>query len=229
MSALLEDNYHSIQKQILLSAEKAGRKSDAVRLVAVSKKMDSEKIRVIWRLGHRLFGENRVQEARVKIPEMPVGGEWHFIGGLQTNKAKDAVECFDVIESVDRVDLAKELEKRLAAAGKKMRVMLEINVGGEAAKHGCPPETAVELFQGVRTCSRLEVIGLMAIPPFREDPEQARPFFVALRQIRDRLQDSEGVALPELSMGMSHDFSVAIQEGATLVRIGTALFGPRSP
>ncbi len=228
MSALLEDNYHSIQKQILLSAEKAGRKSDAVRLVAVSKKMDSEKIRVIWRLGHRLFGENRVQEARVKIPEMPVGGEWHFIGGLQTNKAKDAVECFDVIESVDRVDLAQELEKRLAAAGKKMRVMLEINVGGEAAKHGCPPETAVELFQGVRTCSRLEVIGLMAIPPFREDPEQARPFFVALRQIRDRLQDSEGVALPELSMGMSHDFSVAIQEGATLVRIGTALFGPRS-
>lgn len=229
MSALLEDNYHSIQKQILLSAEKAGRKSDAVRLVAVSKKMDSEKIRVIWRLGHRLFGENRVQEARVKIPEMPVGGEWHFIGGLQTNKAKDAVECFDVIESVDRVDLAQELEKRLAAAGKKMRVMLEINVGGEAAKHGCPPETAVELFQGVKTCSRLEVIGLMAIPPFREDPEQARPFFVALRQIRDRLQDSEGVALPELSMGMSHDFSVAIQEGATLVRIGTALFGPRSP
>ncbi|HCP06554.1 MAG TPA: YggS family pyridoxal phosphate-dependent enzyme [Verrucomicrobiales bacterium] len=229
MSALLEDNYHSIQKQILLSAEKAGRKSDAVRLVAVSKKMDSEKIRVVWRLGHRLFGENRVQEARVKIPEMPVGGEWHFIGGLQTNKAKDAVECFDVIESVDRVDLAQELEKRLAAAGKKMRVMLEINVGGEAAKHGCPPETAVELFQGVRTCSRLEVIGLMAIPPFREDPEQARPFFVALRQIRDRLQDSEGVALPELSMGMSHDFSVAIQEGATLVRIGTALFGPRSP
>ena len=229
MSALLEDNYHSIQKQILLSAEKAGRKSDAVRLVAVSKKMDSEKIRVIWRLGHRLFGENRVQEARVKIPEMPVGGEWHFIGGLQTNKAKDAVECFDVIESVDRVDLAQELEKRLAAAGKKMRVMLEINVGGEAAKHGCPPETAVELFQGVRTCSRLEVIGLMAIPPFREDPEQARPFFVALRQIRDRLQDSEGVALPELSMGMSHDFPVAIQEGATLVRIGTALFGPRSP
>ncbi|HBZ85254.1 MAG TPA: YggS family pyridoxal phosphate-dependent enzyme [Verrucomicrobia subdivision 6 bacterium] len=229
MSALLEDNYHSIQKQILLSAEKAGRKSDAVRLVAVSKKMDSEKIRVIWRLGHRLFGENRVQEARVKIPEMPVGGEWHFIGGLQTNKAKDAVECFDVIESVDRVDLAQELEKRLAAAGKKMRVMLEINVGGEAAKHGCPPEKAVELFQGVKTCSRLEVIGLMAIPPFREDPEQARPFFVALRQIRDRLQDSEGVALPELSMGMSHDFSVAIQEGATLVRIGTALFGPRSP
>ena len=229
MSALLEDNYHSIQKQILLSAEKAGRKSDAVRLVAVSKKMDSEKIRVVWRLGHRLFGENRVQEARVKIPEMPVGGEWHFIGGLQTNKAKDAVECFDVIESVDRVDLAQELEKRLAAAGKKMRVMLEINVGGEAAKHGCPPETAVELFQGVKTCSRLEVIGLMAIPPFREDPEQARPFFVALRQIRDRLQDSEGVALPELSMGMSHDFSVAIQEGATLVRIGTALFGPRSP
>ena len=130
MSALLEDNYHAIQKQILLSAEKAGRKPDAVRLVAVSKKMDSEKIRVIWRLGHRLFGENRVQEARVKIPEMPMGGEWHFIGGLQTNKAKDAVDCFDVIESVDRLDLAQELQKRLETAGKKMRIMLEVNVGG---------------------------------------------------------------------------------------------------
>ena len=228
MSALLEDNYHAIQKQILLSAEKAGRKPDAVRLVAVSKKMDSEKIRVIWRLGHRLFGENRVQEAKVKIPEMPVGGEWHFIGGLQTNKAKDAVECFDVIESVDRVDLAQELEKRLAVAGKKLRVMLEINVGGEAAKHGCPPEKAEELFQAVGKCTRLEVIGLMAIPPFREDPELARPFFTKLREIRDRLQDSAGVALPELSMGMSHDFPVAIEEGSTLVRIGTALFGPRS-
>jgi pyridoxal phosphate enzyme (YggS family) len=160
---------------------------------------------------------------------MPMGGEWHFIGGLQTNKAKDAVECFDVIESVDRLDLAQELQKRLETAGKKIRIMLEVNVGGEAAKHGCAPELLEDLLQKVMPLSRLEVIGLMAIPPFREDPEMARPFFSKLREIRDQLQESQGVHLPELSMGMSHDFAVAIAEGSTLVRIGTALFGARSP
>lgn len=137
MSSVLEENYHSIQKQIGLSAEKAGRDPKTVRLLAVSKKMDSEKIRVIWQLGHRLFGENRVQEARVKIPEMPMGGEWHFIGGLQTNKAKDAVDCFDVIESVDRLDLAQELQKRLETAGKKIQIMLEVNVGGGGQARMC--------------------------------------------------------------------------------------------
>jgi pyridoxal phosphate enzyme (YggS family) len=227
MSDLLEENYHSIQKQIALSAEKVGRDPATVRMLAVSKKMEAEKIRVIWRLGHRLFGENRVHEAKVKIPEMPVGGEWHFIGGLQTNKAKDAVDCFDVVESVDRLELATELQKRLELVGKKMRIMLEVNVGGEAAKHGCAPEKVEELLQEVTPLSRLEVIGLMAIPPFREDSEMARPFFSKLREIRDQLQESQGVHLPELSMGMSHDFSVAIAEGATIVRIGTALFGPR--
>lgn len=224
----LEKNYCSLQEQIRSSAGKAGRDPDSVRLLAVSKKMDSEKLRVLWRLGQRLFGENRVQEARVKIPEMPAGGEWHFIGGLQTNKAKDAVECFDVIESVDRLDLAQELQKRLEVAGKRMRIMLEVNVGGEVAKHGCVPENAGKLLQAVMPLARLEVVGLMAIPPFREDPEMARPFFSMLREIRDRLQDSHGLPLPELSMGMSHDFPVAIAEGATLVRIGTALFGARS-
>jgi pyridoxal phosphate enzyme (YggS family) len=197
-------------------------------MLAVSKKMEAEKIRVIWRLGHRLFGENRVQEAKVKIPEMPVGGEWHFIGGLQTNKAKDAVECFDVIESVDRLELATELQKRLELVGKQMRIMLEVNVGGEVAKHGCATEKVEELLQEVMALSRLEVIGLMAIPPFREDSEMARPFFSKLREIRNRLQETHEVHLPELSMGMSHDFPMAIAEGATIVRIGTALFGPRS-
>lgn len=228
MSDLLEENYNAMQKQIALSAEKAGRDPASVRMLAVSKKMDAEKIRVIWRLGHRLFGENRVQEAKAKIPEMPAGGEWHFIGGLQTNKAKDAVECFDVIESIDRLDLAQELQKRLETAGKKMRVMLEINVGGEVAKHGCAPEEAGELLRGVQALARLEPVGLMAIPPFREEVEKSRPFFAQLRKIRDELEEAEGAHLPELSMGMSHDFAVAIAEGATLVRIGTALFGARS-
>ena len=224
----LEENYYAVWEGIREAAEKAGRDPSSVRLVAVSKKQDPEKLRVLWKCGQRIFGENRVQEARVKIPEMPSGGEWHFIGGLQTNKAKDAVECFDVIESVDRLDLATELQKRAEVAGKKLRVFLEVNVGGEAAKHGCAPEKAAELLAQVQPLSRLEVQGLMAIPPFREDPENARPFFQKLREIRDHLEQGSGMALPELSMGMSHDHAVAIAEGATLVRIGTALFGPRA-
>ena len=224
----LEENYYAVTEGIRKAAEKADRDPSSVRLVAVSKKQDSEKLRVLWNCGQRIFGENRVQEARIKIPEMPSGGEWHFIGGLQTNKAKEAVEWFDVIESVDRLDLANELHKRAEVAGKKLRVFLEVNVGGEAAKHGCAPGKAGELLAQVRPFSRLEVQGLMAIPPFREDPENARTFFRKLREIRDQLEQEAGVALPELSMGMSHDYVVAIAEGATLVRIGTALFGPRA-
>ena len=224
----LEENYYAVTEGIRKAAEKADRDPSSVRLVAVSKKQDSEKLRVLWNCGQRIFGENRVQEARIKIPEMPSGGEWHFIGGLQTNKAKEAVEWFDVIESVDRLDLANELQKRAEVAGKKLRVFLEVNVGGEAAKHGCAPGKTGELLAQVRAFSRLEVQGLMAIPPFREDPENARTFFRKLREIRDQLEQEAGVALPELSMGMSHDYVVAIAEGATLVRIGTALFGPRA-
>jgi pyridoxal phosphate enzyme (YggS family) len=224
----LEENYYAVCEGVRVAAEKSSRDPSSVRLVAVSKKQDAEKLRVLWKCGQRIFGENRVQEARVKIPEMPSGGEWHFIGGLQTNKAKDAVECFDVIESVDRLDLATELQKRAEVAGRKLRVFLEVNVGGEAAKHGCAPEKAAELLAQVQPLSRLEVQGLMAIPPFREDPENARLFFQRLREIRDQLEQGSGMALPELSMGMSHDYAVAIAEGATLVRIGTALFGPRA-
>ena len=224
----LEENYSRLCREIRQAAERAGREPAAVRLLAVSKKMPAERLRILWGLGHRLFGENRVQEARAKIPEMPAGGEWHFIGGLQTNKAKEAVEWFDVIESVDRMDLGEELQKRAEAAGKNLRVMIEVNVGGEAAKHGAKAEEAGALLQALNGMSRLEVRGLMAIPPFREDPEEARPFFRKLREIRDQLEQSSGAGLPELSMGMSHDFAVAIAEGSTLVRIGTALFGPRS-
>lgn len=224
----LEQNYSRLCAEIRQAADRAGRNPQSVRLLAVSKKVPAERLRILWGLGHRLYGENRVQEARVKIPEMPTGGEWHFIGGLQTNKAKEAVECFDVIESVDRLELATELQKRAEAAGTNLKVLLEINVGSEAAKHGAKPEEAGTLFQGVNAMTRLEVRGLMAIPPFREKAEEARAFFRKLREIRDQLEQTSGAALPELSMGMSHDFPVAIAEGATLVRIGTALFGPRS-
>jgi len=228
MGDSLEQNYSRLCTEIRQAAEKNGRHPESVRLLAVSKKVPAERLRILWGLGHRLFGENRVQEARAKIPEMPSGGEWHFIGGLQTNKAKEAVEWFDVIESVDRLELAAELQKRAEAAGKNLKVLLEINVGGEAAKHGAKPEEARALLHAINGMSRLEVGGLMAIPPFREEPQEARPFFCKLREIRDQLEQSSGAGLPELSMGMSHDFAVAIAEGATLVRIGTALFGPRA-
>ena len=228
MSDFLEQNYSRICGEVRQAAEGAGRDPASVRLLAVSKKVPAERLRVLWGMGHRLFGENRVQEARAKIPEMPSGGEWHFIGGLQTNKAKEAVEWFDVVESVDRLELAQELQKRAEAAGKNLRVLVEVNVGGEAAKHGAKPEEAENLLAALSGMSRLEVRGLMAIPPFREDPAEARPFFRRLREIRDRLEQSLGAGLPELSMGMSHDFAVAIAEGATLVRLGTALFGARS-
>lgn len=224
----LEQNYSRLCREVREAAEKAGRPPETVRLLAVSKKVPAERLRILWGLGHRLYGENRVQEARVKIPEMPPGGEWHYIGGLQTNKAKEAVEWFDVVESVDRMELGQELQKRAEAAGKNLKVMIEVNVGGEAAKHGAKPEDAAQLLIALNGMSRLEVRGLMAIPPFREDPEEARPFFRKLREIRDRLEQEAGAALPELSMGMSHDFPVAVAEGATLVRIGTALFGPRA-
>lgn len=224
----LEKNYSRLCTEIRQAAENAGRKPETVRLLAVSKKIPAERLRILWGLGHRLYGENRVQEARVKIPEMPAGGEWHFIGGLQTNKGKEAVEWFDVIESVDRIELGQELQKRAEAAGKTLKVLIEVNVGGEAAKHGAKPEEAAPLLAALNGMSRLEVGGLMAIPPFREDPEEARPFFRKLREIRDQLEQASGAALPELSMGMSHDFAVAVAEGATLVRIGTALFGPRA-
>ena len=228
MNDSLEQNYSRLCAEVRQAAEEAGRDAASVRLLAVSKKIPAERLRVLWGLGHRLFGENRVQEARSKIPEMPSGGEWHFIGGLQTNKAKEAVEWFDVVESVDRLELAQELQKRAEVAGKNLKVLIEVNVGGEAAKHGAKPEEAGALLAAINGMSRLEVRGLMAIPPFREDPEEARPFFRKLREIRERLEQSSGAGLPELSMGMSHDFAVAITEGATLVRIGTALFGPRS-
>ncbi|NCZ96063.1 YggS family pyridoxal phosphate-dependent enzyme, partial [bacterium] len=213
MTDPLEQNYSRLSDEIRQAAEKAGRSPNSVRLLAVSKKVPSERLRILWGLGHRLFGENRVQEARVKIPEMPPGGEWHFIGGLQTNKAKEAVEWFDVVESVDRIELAEELQKRSEAAGKNLKVLIEVNVGGEAAKHGAKPEEAGALLAAINGMSRLEVRGLMAIPPFREDPAEARPFFRKLREIREGLEQSSGAGLPELSMGMSHDFAVAITEG----------------
>jgi hypothetical protein len=197
-----------------------------VTLVAVSKTMPAAAIREAVSAGVKILGENRVQEAREKIEALPGAAEWHLIGHLQTNKAKLAVGLFDCIHSLDSVRLAQELGRHAEEAGRRLRCLVEVNLGEEAQKSGVDVAEVRPLLEAARRLPQLSVQGLMTIPPFLPDPESVRPFFRRLRDLRDRLE-SEGWTLPDLSMGMSHDFEVAIEEGATLVRIGTAIFGSR--
>ena len=220
----------AILGRIARAAERAGRDPGAVTLLAVTKTHPAEVVRQAALAGLTRFGENRVAEGTAKIValagEWP-GLEWRLIGPLQTNKAKPALQYFSVIESLDRERLAARLEGLLAAEGRRVPVLLEVNLGAEATKSGSPPELAEALASSALASPHLDVRGLMAVPPFTEDPEGARPYFKRLREIRDRLADRFGKPFPELSMGMSHDFDVAVEEGSTQVRLGTALFGPR--
>ncbi|HEY3171299.1 MAG TPA: YggS family pyridoxal phosphate-dependent enzyme [Thermoanaerobaculia bacterium] len=216
--------------RIASAAERRGRDPSEVALLAVTKGHPAELVLRAARAGFRLFGENRVVEGVRKIeavaPEFP-SLVWRLIGPLQTNKAKPALQWFSAIESLDRERLAARLESLLAAEGKTFPVLLEINIGGEESKSGARPEQAESLARVALACPHLDVRGLMAVPPYDDDPERSRPFFRELREIRDRLAARLQHPLPELSIGMSHDFEVAIEEGATEVRVGTALFGPR--
>ncbi|MEO8349395.1 MAG: YggS family pyridoxal phosphate-dependent enzyme [Acidobacteriota bacterium] len=220
-----------ILSRIRAAAERAGRNPADVSLLAVTKGHSVELVRSAARAGFVLFGENRVAEGtgkieavRTEFPDLV----WRLIGPLQTNKAKAALQWFSAIETVDRERLAARIEGLLAAEGRRMPVLLEVNVGHEPTKSGAPPERAEDLARAAIACSHLDVRGLMTVPPFDADPERARPFFRQLRETRDRLQGDLGHPLPELSMGMSHDFEVAVEEGSTEVRIGTALFGERA-
>lgn len=216
--------------RIARAAERAGRDPSAVALLAVTKTHPAEVVRQAALAGLTRFGENRVAEGTAKIAALAAewpGLEWRLIGPLQTNKAKPALQYFSVIESLDRERLAARLEGLLAAEGKRLPVLLEINLGDEKTKSGSPPQLAEALASSALASRHLDVRGLMAVPPFTEDPEGARPYFKRLREIRDRLADRFGKPFPELSMGMSHDFEVAVEEGSTQVRLGTALFGPR--
>jgi pyridoxal phosphate enzyme (YggS family) len=197
-----------------------------VTLVAVSKTMPAAAIREAVSAGVKILGENRVQEAREKIEALPGAVEWHLIGHLQTNKAKLAVGLFDCIHSLDSIRLAQELGRHAEEAGRRLRCLVEVNVGEETQKSGAAAAEVRPLLEAARRLPQLSIQGLMTIPPFLPDSESVRPFFRRLRDLRDRLE-SEGWTLPDLSMGMSHDFEVAIEEGATLVRIGTAIFGSR--
>lgn len=206
---------------------RTGRDPSSVRLVAVSKTHSAERIREAYHAGLRVFGESRIQEAAAKIPQCPGDISWHLVGHLQRNKAKHAVQLFDLVHSVDSQRLLETLDRLAQEAGRRLDVLLEVNVSGERSKFGLPPGEVPTVLQAAAHLAYVNVLGLMTMPPFFEDPEKARPFFRRLRELRDEWRAKTGFPLDELSMGMTHDFEIAIEEGATWVRVGTALFGER--
>ncbi len=225
----------AINRRIAAACERAGRQFSEVTLVAVSKTVAPARIREAVVAGVSALGENRVQEAAAKIPDLKLltaehKVQWHLIGHLQSNKARRAVELFDAVHSVDDFKLAERLDKIASEIGKRLPVFIEVNLGGEGSKSGVAPSEALRLCEQVGKLASLELKGLMAVPPFLDDPEQVRPCFRQLRDLRDeaRRAGAAGEQLNDLSMGMSGDFEVAIEEGATFVRIGTALFGARA-
>ncbi|MBI4484297.1 MAG: YggS family pyridoxal phosphate-dependent enzyme [Acidobacteria bacterium] len=228
----LSDNLKRIRARMAEAALRSGRSPDSVVLVAVTKQVSVDRIRQAIDAGIRIFGENKIQEAEPKIAQIPAGGEveWHFIGHLQTNKAMKAVALCQMIQSVDSRKLAERLHLHAQRMGKVIPVLVQVHLGDEATKFGAAPEEVPCLVRAICSLTHLRCAGLMTLPPHRDDPEAMRPFFARLRHLRDKLQSLRlpGTPVQELSMGMSHDFEVAIQEGATMVRIGTALFGPRS-
>ncbi|HEY0456295.1 MAG TPA: YggS family pyridoxal phosphate-dependent enzyme, partial [Verrucomicrobiae bacterium] len=207
---------------------RSGRALDSVLLLAVSKGMPPELITAAADIGLVLFGENKVQEAKAKIPLCPGRLRWHMIGHLQSNKCRDAVQLFEMIESVDGLALAQELNKWAEKAAKTMPVLLEVNIAGESSKFGYRPEQLLAELSQINNLSRIEVHGLMTIAPWSAEAEKARPVFRGLRELKEQCEQMLGVPLPHLSMGMSGDFESAIEEGSTIVRIGTALFGARA-
>jgi len=224
----ISENLSAIQQRIRAACERAGRAADSVTLLAVSKTHPPETIQAVAELGQISFGENKIQEAKAKIPLCPGRCRWHFIGHLQSNKCRDAVDLFEMIQSVDSLALAQEINKRADAAGKTMKVLLEVNVAGESSKFGYAPEKLLDELKQINALPKIEIHGLMTIAPWTPEPEKVRPVFRKLRELKQRAEQELGALLPELSMGMSGDYEIAIEEGATIVRVGTALFGQRS-
>ena len=225
----LAANFERAGQRIREACGRVGRDPAGVTLLAVTKGQPPNVVRQAADLGHALFGENRVQEAKAKIGMCPGNLRWHMIGHLQSNKCRDAVHFFEMIESVDSLSLAREIDKWADRGAKTMPVLLEVNVAGEASKHGFHPETLLAEFEAVNALRRLEIHGLMTMAPWTPEPEKVRPVFRRLAELKCRCEELLGAPLPHLSMGMSSDFEVAIEEGATLVRLGTVLFGERRP
>ena len=229
-AAALRARLADVRERIAKAADRAGRDPASIRLVAVSKTFSADHVRAAADLGQLDFGENKVQEALQKMdrtPDLPI--RWHLIGHLQSNKARKAGERFDVVHSVDDVDVARRLDLAAAAASRSIQLLAQVDLAHEPTKHGIRPAELPALLESAATFEAARFVGLMLLPPAVDDPEQARPFFQTVRQLRDDLvrQGVDASTLHELSMGMSHDFEAAIREGATLIRVGTAIFGSR--
>jgi PLP dependent protein len=227
MSSIAE-NLERVREQIARAAWNSGRSADDVELVAISKSHPAEKVREAVEAGETLFGESRVQEARAKIPELSSNLRWHFVGHLQKNKIRHALPLFEMIHSVDSLGLAQDINRIAEEEGLYPRVLLEVNVAGEGSKFGFAPDELRNQMEVLMGLPRLSIEGLMCIPPLAVESEDSRKFFVEVRQWRDSLEKEYNMKLPQLSMGMTQDFPIGIQEGATLVRVGTAIFGERS-
>ncbi len=222
----IRDNLLKVRERIERAAQKAGKDPKAIKLVAVSKTVELGRIKEAIEAGVSILGENYVQEAQEKIEALGKSVSWHFIGHLQSNKAKYAVRLFDVIHSIDSIPLAEELNRRAEQPDRVIRVMIEVNLSREATKFGTDEERVLNLARRIQNLDHLSLEGLMTMPPYFDSPEMSRPYYVALRELKDRMV-KEGIPLKELSMGMSNDFEIAVEEGATYVRVGTAIFGPR--
>jgi hypothetical protein len=222
----IKENLLGVTERIEKAARGVGRDPKEVNLVAVSKTVESARIKEAIEAGVSIMGENYVQEAQKKIEEIGRPVAWHFIGHLQTNKAKYAIRLFEMIHSLDSLPLAEELNRRAEQGGQVAKVMIEVNISGEATKFGTDEEKVFSIARGIVNLSHLSLEGLMTMPPYFDSPEMSRPYYIRLRELKEKMV-REGIPLRELSMGMSNDFEIAIEEGATYVRVGTAIFGER--
>jgi PLP dependent protein len=227
MEPNIAKNLEKVLAGISQAEQSSGRPSGVVELIAVSKTHPPEVIQSAVEAGQLLFGENRVQEAKAKIPELPSKLRWHLIGHLQSNKVRAALSIFEMIHGVDSVELLKDIQASAKHLGLYPKVLLQVNVAGESSKFGFSPERLLLDVEAISRVERVEILGLMTIPPLSPRPEDSRKYFVRLRELRDRLEKDFQFPLPQLSMGMSGDYWIAVEEGATLVRVGTAIFGER--
>lgn len=224
----ISESLQAIRERITTAAARSGRDASSVELLAVSKTFPVEVIQEAVDAGQLLFGENKVQEVLAKAPQLPDKVQWHLIGHLQSNKVRKILPLVKAIHSIGSLDLAKDVDRIATEVGLYPKVYLEVNLAAESSKHGFTADALRENLEKLYALRRLEIQGLMCIPPFDANPESSRPYFIQLRTLRDELEKPGGGPLPHLSMGMSHDFEVAIEEGATIIRVGSAIFGGRA-